>query len=100
MDLSKLMKQAQKMQKDMAALEGELAATLYSGESQAVKCEMNGSLELVSIDVDADLLNADDKEMLEDMIILAVNDAGKKASEDRNKKMGKLTGGMNIPGMM
>jgi len=100
MDLSKLMKQAQKMQKDMAKMEKELADTLYEGESQAVKCVMNGNLQLVSIDVDSDLLNVEDKDMLQDMIILAVNSASVKASADRNTKLGDITGGMKVPGMM
>jgi DNA-binding YbaB/EbfC family protein len=100
MDLTKLMKQAQRMQKDMAKVEEELSTTIYEGESQAVKCMMNGDLKLISIDVDSSLLNIDDKEMLQDMIILAVNEASGKASSDRNTKLGDITGGMKVPGLM
>jgi hypothetical protein len=100
MDLTKLMKQAQKMQKDMAKVEKELTTTMYEGESQAVKCVMNGDLKLISLDVDSSLLNLEDKEMLQDMIILAVNQASAKASSDRNSKLGDITGGMKVPGLM
>jgi len=99
MDLSSLMKQANKMQKDMAKIEKELSETMYEGESQAVKCVMNGNMELVSIDIEDDLLNVDDKEVLQDMIVLAVNNASIKATTDRNAKLGAVTGGMRIPGM-
>jgi len=99
MDLSNLMKQANKMQKDMAKIEKELAETNYEGEAQAVKCVINGNMQLVSINIEDDLLNVDDKDVLQDMIVLAVNNASAKATSDRNKKLGAVTGGMKIPGM-
>jgi len=97
MDLGNLMKQAQKMQKDMAKVEKLLAETEYSGEAQAVKCTINGNMELVKMDIEDDAL--EDKEMLIDMITIAFNSASKKAQADRDAKLGGITGGMRIPGM-
>ncbi|MFI3283626.1 MAG: YbaB/EbfC family nucleoid-associated protein [Erysipelotrichaceae bacterium] len=101
MDLSKLMKQAQQMQKDIKKVEDELNASIYEGAAQsgAVKCSVNGLNQVTSFYVEEELLEKDNKEVLEDLIMLAVNEATKKAKEDRDAKMNNVAGGMKIPGL-
>ena len=96
-----LLKQAQKMQKRMIEIQEELAmreveATVGGGVVTAV---MNGQQELVSISISPEVVDPDDVEMLEDLVVAAVNEARRKAQELMQEEMGKLTGGMNIPGL-
>ncbi|SHI58571.1 hypothetical protein SAMN02745751_00657 [Dethiosulfatibacter aminovorans DSM 17477] len=100
-NMNNMMKQVQKMQKQMGEMQAELEtreveATAGGG---AVKAVVNGKKELVNIEIQPEVVDPDDIEMLQDLIIAAVNEAVKKAEEMMEKEMGKITGGMNIPGM-
>lgn len=101
MDLSKLMKQAQQMQKDLANVEKELKEKTYEGSasSGAIKCVVNGENNLISLEIEDDLLSKDNKEMLQDLIKIAVNEAIVKATKERETKMNSLTSGVKIPGI-
>lgn len=96
-----MMKQVQKMQKEMAALqekleEKEIEASAGGG---AVTAIANGKKEVVSITIDKDVVDPDDVEMLQDLVLAAVNEALRNAEEYVSKEMQKITGGMNIPGL-
>ncbi len=97
MNLQQMMKQAQKMQeqmvKDMEALRVDSSAG-----GGIVKVEMNGKKEVLSIKIDQEA--ASDIEMLQDLIVAAINECGRKVDETMENKMGGLLGGMNIPGLM
>ena len=98
--IGNLLKQAQKMQADMQKAQEELAQTEVSGESGGgmVKVVMNGKHQLNRIHLDDGLLKDGDKEMLEDLIIAAVNDAAQKAQDMMKEKMaGMVPAGMNLP---
>ncbi len=101
MDMNKLMKQAQQMQSKMAKMQEELEkktleATAGGG---AVKVVVNGKQELVDLQIDPDAVDPDDVEMLEDLVLAAVNQGMREIQEMVNNEMGKVTGGMNLPGM-
>ena len=100
MNMQGLLKQAQKMQKDLAKLEDQLNETIYeeSMGGGAVVVEVKGSMEVESIKVDESLLSADEKEDLEDMLKVALNNAMNKAKEEKEKKMNAITGGIKMPG--
>ncbi|MBU1101033.1 MAG: YbaB/EbfC family nucleoid-associated protein [Bacteroidetes bacterium] len=100
-----MMKQIQKMQADMEKVQNELANKTVTEESGGgvVKATANGKKEVISIQIDNEIINADDKEMLEDLVVAAVNkaleSAGKLAEEDlANVTKGMIPPGMNIPG--
>lgn len=100
-NMNKMMKQAQKMQKQMAELQEELEkreveATAGGG---MVKVVATGKQELKSIEIDPEALDPDDVELLQDMVLAAVNEALRKAQEMYQEEMKKITGGMNIPGL-
>lgn len=102
MNMNNLMKQAQNMQKRMLEIQEELAnhtveATVGGGMVTAVA---NGQQELVSLTISPEVMDTDDIEMLEDLIIAAVNEARHQAQELMTQEMGKLTGGVKIPGLM
>lgn len=100
-NMNNMMKQMQKLQKQMENMEEELKnekVTASSGGG-AVEATVTGKRELVSIKIDKDVVDPDDVEMLEDLVVTAVNAAMQNAEEMANKKMGKLTGGLNIPGL-
>lgn len=101
MNMNKLMKQAQQMQAKMAKMQDELAEKTIeaSAGGGVVKVVVNGKQELIDIKIEPDAVDPDDVEMLEDLILAAVNEGMRKVSEMVNEEMGKLTGGMNIPGM-
>jgi len=96
-----LMKQAQKMQEDMKKAQEEIARMEVEGQSGGgmVKVIMNGRHELRSVKID-DSLMGDDKDMLEDLIAAAVNDATRKVEQESSSKMSGLTAGLNLPGGM
>ncbi|MCC2636765.1 MAG: hypothetical protein K0Q68_484 [Moraxellaceae bacterium] len=102
MNMQQLMQQAQRMQeqmqKQMAKTQEELAATELTGESGAglVKIVMTGRHDVKRVQIDDSLLK-EDKEMLEDLIAAAVNDAVRKVEEHSQKKMGNVTAGLNLP---
>jgi len=93
-----LMKQAQQMQADMQKAQEEIANMQIEGQSGAglVKVTMNGQHELLRVTID-DSLMGDDKEMLEDLIAAAVNDASQKLAVESKDKMSGLTAGLELP---
>lgn len=98
MNIQALMKQAQTMQKDMQKAEEEIENTTFEGESSLVKVKVNGKKEVLSITIEnKENLEKDDLEILEDMIMVALNNAFKKVDDLREKKMSKYTNMM--PGM-
>jgi DNA-binding YbaB/EbfC family protein len=100
MDLNKLMQQAQQMQNQLSKVEKDLENTEYTGESQGVSVKINGKYEAQSVVISKDLIaDDDDREMLQDLLLIAVNEAVKKASDDKENKLGGVTSGMNIPGL-
>ncbi|MEJ2656505.1 MAG: YbaB/EbfC family nucleoid-associated protein [Desulfobacterales bacterium] len=100
--LEKMMKQAQKLQAKMLKLQEELAEKTIETSSGGgmVKVVANGRQQLVSIQIEKEVVDPDDIEMLQDLILAAANDALTKAQEMVTGEMNKLTGGLNIPGMM
>ncbi|WDV45964.1 YbaB/EbfC family nucleoid-associated protein [Clostridiaceae bacterium M8S5] len=100
-NMGNMMKQVQQMQKKMAKMQAELEEREVETSSGggAVKVKANGKKEILEIKIDQDVVDPDDVEMLEDLVLAAVNEAIRTADEMVNKEMGKVTGGMNIPGM-
>ena len=98
--LGGLMKQAQKMQEDMQKAQAELADMEVEGQAGAgmVKVTMNGRHEIRRVNIDEGVM--DDKEMLEDLVAAAVNDAVRKVEQQSSDKMSGLTAGMNLPAGM
>ncbi|TDW20651.1 hypothetical protein EDD63_11164 [Breznakia blatticola] len=101
MDLNALMKQAQKMQKDMAKQENELKEKQYvsSVGGGVVEITMNGAFEVVSVFIKDEVLDQDNQGMIEELVQMAMNDVLKQATEEKEAAMASLTGGMKIPGM-
>ncbi len=99
MDMQRLMQQAQQMQRKLEKIEEELDATIYEGKNNGVEVKVNGKNEVTEVSIDEDLLDKENKEMLQDMVMLAVNDAQAKAKADREAKMGSVTQGVRMPGM-
>jgi hypothetical protein len=102
MKMNNLMKQAQKMQKQMMEIQEELAnrtveATVGGGMVTVVA---NGQQDILSIKIDPEVVDPGDVEMLQDLILAAVNEAHRKAQEMMTDEMNKLTGGFKIPGLM
>ena len=93
------MKQAKAMQEKMAEMQKKLEEAEIEGTSGggAVKVIMSGKHDLKKIDIDSTLMKEDEKEVLEDLIIAAVNDANTKISEHMNNQLGSLSGGMGLP---
>jgi DNA-binding YbaB/EbfC family protein len=100
-NMNKMMKQVQKMQQDMAKMQEELGNRTVeaSAGGGAVKVVVSGKQEIVSITLKPEAVDPDDVEMLQDLLITAVNDALRQSQEMVAKEMGKLTGGLNIPGL-
>lgn len=100
-NMQQLMKQAKKMQDDMAKKQEELKGyvTEVSGGGGAVSVSINGEIEILSITIDKEVIDPSDKETLEDLVLATVNSAIKKAQNHVSDEMGSITGGMNIPGM-
>lgn len=94
-----MLKQAQKMQADMLKMQEELQAKQYAASSGGgvVTATVNGKKELVSVKILPDAVDPEDVEMLEDLIVAAVNEAVRKAEDESEKSMSKITGGMNLP---
>ena len=101
MNINALMQQAQKLQQQMAKKQKELESKEYefSSNGGAIKIKMLGSKEMTSLEIDEDLINKDEKDMLQDMIMIAVNEAINKIEEEFSAVMGSATGGMKLPGM-
>lgn len=91
MNMQAMMKQAQALQRDMLNIKKEIDNTDFTGESSFVKVTMKGTKEVIKVEIDnKDSLDSDDIEMLQDMIMVAVNEASKKVDETLEKKMGKF----------
>ena len=101
MDMNELMKQAQQMQAEMGRLQKEAAAETVEASAGGgmVTVKANGVREIVSISIKPEAIDASDPEMLEDMIVAAVNDALRAARDLGDAKMAAVTGGMRLPGM-
>lgn len=95
-----LMKQANQMQMKMKKLQEELATREFSGTSGggAVTAKVNGDNKVLALTINPEVLTTSDAEMLQDMVISAVNDALKTAKETSSQEMSKITGGMSLPG--
>ncbi|HEY5501194.1 MAG TPA: YbaB/EbfC family nucleoid-associated protein [Candidatus Humimicrobiaceae bacterium] len=96
-----LMKQARVMQKQLETVQEELKNMVFESSSGggAVLVKVNGDQLLLEIKINKEIVDSDDIEMLEDMVMVAVNDAIKKSKDEYKNKMGSLTGGMNMPGL-
>ena len=101
MNMNQLMKQAQKMQQQMAEMQEELAnKTLeVSSGGGAIKVTISGEKKILDLTISPDVVDPDDVEMLQDLVISAVNEAIRQIEESANSQMSKLTGGLNLPGM-
>ncbi len=100
--MGNMMKQAQKLQAKMMKMQEELGDKTIEATSGGgmVKAVANGKQQVVSISIEKEVVDPEDVEMLQDLILAAINDALSKSQEMVSSEMGKLTGGMNIPGMM
>jgi DNA-binding YbaB/EbfC family protein len=95
-----LMKQANQMQMKMKKLQEELATREFSGTSGggAVTAKVNGDNKILNLTINPEVLKTGDAEMLQDMVVSAVNDALKTAKDTSSQEMSKITGGLNLPG--
>lgn len=93
-----MIKQAQKMQQDMLQIQAELEEKEYTAASGGgvVKAVVNGKRELVSLAIDPETVDPEDVEMLQDMVVAAVNEALRQAENSMNEGMSKITGGLNL----
>ena len=96
MNMQAMLKQAQALQKDMLKVKDEIDKTEFVGESSLVKVTLKGTKEAVKVEINADEFDPDDLEMLEDMMVVAINDANKKIDKVTESKMSKFG---NIPGL-
>jgi len=101
MNISDMMKQAREFQEKMAIVQEELGAKMVTGTSGGgmVTATVNGRGELIGLAIEEAIVNPDEVQMLQDLIVAAVNDGVRKATELGKGEMSKLTGGLNIPGM-
>lgn len=96
MNIQSLMREAQKVQKELQKTQKELENTIYEGTSSLIHVKMNGKKELVSVKINLeDSIEKEDVELLQDMIMVAVNDGIRKVDEDKEKKMSKYGQGLS-----
>ena len=97
--MNNMIRQAQKMQQDMLKAQEELESKTYEAGAGGgmVTATVSGKKELVSVAIDPEAVDPEDVEMLQDLIVAAVNEALRKANEDAASQMSKLTGGLNLP---
>ena len=100
-NMQSMLKQAQKMQEDMQTAQAELEAKEYTASSggNMVEATVNGKHQVLSLKINPDVVDPDDVEMLEDLVLAAVNEAIRAAASDSEQTMGAITGGLNLPGM-
>ena len=100
-NMGNMMKQAQQLQSKMMKLQEELADKTVESSSGGgmIKVTANGRQQIISIQIEKEVVGPDDVEMLQDLVLAAINDALAKAQEMVSSEMGKLTGGLNIPGL-
>lgn len=98
-NMQNMIRQAQKMQQDMLKAQEELEAKSYeaSAGGGVVTAVVSGKKEVTSVTIDPEAVDPEDVEMLQDLIVAAVNEAMRKAAEDAAGQMSKLTGGLNLP---
>jgi DNA-binding YbaB/EbfC family protein len=99
--LGNIMKQAQQMQQRIARVQQELEGREVEATSGGgmVTALVNGKMQLISLKIEKDVVDPEDIEMLQDLVSAAVNEALKQSQEMMQEEMGKVTGGMNLPGM-
>ena len=98
MNMQAILRQAQNLQKDMMKEQEKINSTIFEGESSLVKVKINGKKEVLEVNIDkSGSMDEDDLEALQDMIMIAINDAMKKVDKMTNEKMGKFANGM--PGL-
>ena len=100
MNQQAMMKQAQKMQQQMLQMQEEMERKTYTAKSGGgmVTAEVNGKHEVVNLTINPEAVDPDDVEMLQDLVLAAVNEALRTAGDATEREMGKLTGGLNMPG--
>ena len=100
-NLQQIARQAQKLQEDMDQITAELDVKEYSATAggDAVKAVVTGKMEVKVIDIKPEVVDPEDVEMLSDLVIAAVNEALRTAAADKNERMEKISGGLNVPGM-
>ena len=100
-NMQSMLRQAQKMQEDMARTQQELEERTYTATAGggAVSATVDGKHILTDLTIQPDVVDPDDAEMLADLVMAAVNEAIRSAEKDSDAKMGAVTGGMNIPGL-
>ena len=100
-NMQAMIKQAQKMQEDMTAMQAELEEREYevSAGGGVINVKINGKREVLSVKIAPEVVDPDDIETLEDLITAAVNEAIKKVESDSQEEMQKITGGVGLPGM-
>ena len=100
-NMNAMIRQAQKMQEEMEALQAELDEREYdiSAGGGVVNIKINGKKEIVSIDIKPEIVNPDDIETLSDILVAAVNEAIKRVEETNSAEMSKVTGNMSMPGL-
>jgi nucleoid-associated protein EbfC len=98
MNPKQLMKQVQQMQEQMQQRMAELRVEGSAGGGM-VKATMNGNKELLSVSIDKEAVDPNDVEMLQDLVVAAVNEAARKVDEEMQGQIGAMTGGMKIPGL-
>ena len=98
MDINKLMQQAQVMQKQLEDASKQLSNTEFEGSASngLVKVKCNGDYKVLDVSVDESILNKDDKEMIEELVVIAINDAVSKIDASKKEKFGYLAGGLGI----
>lgn len=99
MDMKKMMKQAQKMQRDAAAAQEEIAAVEFTASAGGgmVEATVTGGGDVKALKISPDAVDPEDVEMLEDTVVAAINEALREASEASNARMNSIMGGMNLP---
>ncbi len=100
-NMQAMLRQAQKMQDDMARVQQELEAREYTATAggNAVSATVDGKHQLTALSIQPEVIDPDDAEMLADLVMAAVNEAQRKAAQDAESSMGAVTGGMNMPGL-
>ena len=98
MDINQLMKQAQVMQKQLEETNKQISAMEFEGVASngLVKVKCNGDYKVLSVSIDESILNKEDKEMIEDLIMIATNEAIDKVNNQKKEKFGNLAGGLGI----
>ena len=98
-NMNNMIRQAQKMQQDMMKAQEELESKTYEAAAGGgvVSATVSGKKELVGVTIDPEAVDPEDVEMLQDLIVAAVNEALRKANDDAASQMSKLTGGLNLP---